>query len=59
MADYVVGVDANYPVGARKVIPKIRAMTAKPIPVRDRYPFSTQTTRFGNQVWADAGAIRW
>jgi cyclase len=56
MADYVVGVDANYPVGAKVVIPKIRAMTDKPI----RFVIDTHfhpDHSFGNQVWAEAGAV--
>lgn len=56
MTDFVVGVDANYPVGARIVIPKIRAMTEKPI----RFVIDTHfhpDHSFGNQVWADAGAV--
>src|SRR5471030_1554959 len=56
MSDYVVGVDANYPVGAKVVIPKIRAMTDKPI----RFVIDTHfhpDHSFGNQVWAEAGAV--
>jgi glyoxylase-like metal-dependent hydrolase (beta-lactamase superfamily II) len=55
MSDYVVAVDANYPVGARVVIPKIQAMTPKPI----RFVIDTHfhpDHSFGNQAWADAGA---
>ncbi|HZZ20884.1 MAG TPA: MBL fold metallo-hydrolase [Opitutaceae bacterium] len=55
MDDYVFGVDANYPVGAKVVIPKIRATTPKPI----RFVVDTHfhpDHSFGNQVWADAGA---
>lgn len=56
MGAYVVGIDANYPVGARIVIPKIRATTDKPI----RFVVDTHfhpDHSFGNQVWADEGAI--
>jgi cyclase len=55
MNDYVIAVDANYPVGAQRVIPKIRAMTGKPI----RFVVDTHfhpDHSFGNQYWADAGA---
>jgi len=55
MDDYVVEVDANYPVGARVVIPKIRAITDKPV----RFVVDTHfhpDHAFGNQVWADQGA---
>jgi len=56
MADYVVEVDANYPVGARIIIPKIQAITAKPI----RFVIDTHfhpDHSSGNQIWADAGAV--
>ena len=55
MNDYVIAVDANYPVGAQRVIPKVRAMTDKPI----RFVVDTHfhpDHSFGNQYWADAGA---
>ena len=55
MDDYVIEVDANYPVGAQMVLPKIRAMTAKPI----RFVIDTHfhpDHSFGNEVWAEAGA---
>jgi len=56
MNDYVVEVDANYPVGARIVIPKIREITDKPV----RFVVDTHfhpDHSFGNQVWADEGAV--
>ena len=55
MEDYVIEVDANYPVGARVVIPKIRALTAKPV----RFVIDTHfhpDHAFGNQVWAEQGS---
>ncbi len=56
MNDYVVEVDANYPSGAKIVIPKIRAITDKPV----RFVIDTHfhpDHSFGNQVWADEGAV--
>ncbi len=56
MNDYVVEVDANYPSGAKVVIPKIRAITDKPV----RFVIDTHfhpDHSFGNQVWADEGAV--
>jgi len=56
MDDYVVEVDANYPSGAGVVIPKIRAITDKPV----RFVVDTHAHpdhAFGNQVWADLGAV--
>jgi glyoxylase-like metal-dependent hydrolase (beta-lactamase superfamily II) len=54
--DYVLVFDANFPSGAREVIPKIQAQTNKPI----RFAFDTHhhgDHAYGNQVWADAGAV--
>ena len=54
--DYVLAVDANYPSGAQVVIPKIHALTAKPV----RFVIDTHfhpDHSFGNQLWADEGAI--
>jgi glyoxylase-like metal-dependent hydrolase (beta-lactamase superfamily II) len=54
--DYVVVVDANFPSGAKVVIPKIKALTEKPI----RFAFDTHhhgDHAYGNQIWAENGAI--
>jgi cyclase len=54
--DYVLVVDANFPSGAQLVIPKIHAVTKKPI----RFAFDTHhhgDHAYGNQVWVDAGAV--
>ena len=54
--DYVLVIDANFPSGAREIIPKIRALTSKPI----RFAFDTHhhgDHAYGNQVWVDEGAI--
>jgi cyclase len=56
MADYVVAIDANYPAGARIVIPKIKAMTGKPL----RFVVDTHfhpDHSFGNRLWVDEGAV--
>jgi len=53
--DYVLVVDANFPSGAKEVIPKIKATTDRPI----RFAFDTHhhgDHAYGNQVWADLGA---
>jgi glyoxylase-like metal-dependent hydrolase (beta-lactamase superfamily II) len=53
--DYVLVVDANFPSGAREIIPKIQAQTKKPI----RFAFDTHhhgDHAYGNQVWAEQGA---
>jgi cyclase len=55
MQDYVLVIDANYPSGAREVLPKIRELTDKPI----RFAFDTHhhgDHAYGNQVWMDEGA---
>src|SRR5882762_1166249 len=54
--DYVLVIDANFPSGATEIIPKIRALTDKPI----RFAFDTHhhgDHAYGNQVWVDNGAI--
>ena len=52
--DYVLVIDANFPSGAREVIPRIRELTKKPI----RFAFDTHhhgDHAYGNQV-VDEGA---
>jgi glyoxylase-like metal-dependent hydrolase (beta-lactamase superfamily II) len=54
-ADYVLVIDGNFPSGAKEIIPKIRAITDKPI----RFAFDTHhhgDHAYGNQVWVDQGA---
>lgn len=54
--DYVLVIDANFPSGAEEIIPKIRALTPKPI----RLAFDTHHHGdhvYGNQVMVDSGAI--
>ena len=54
MDDYVVVVDANYPIGAKVLIPKVRATTEKPV----RFVIDTHwhpDHSFGNEVWAELG----
>ena len=54
--DYVLVVDANFPSGAKLVLPKIKALTEKPI----RFAFDTHhhgDHAYGNQVWAEQGAV--
>jgi cyclase len=53
--DYVLVIDANFPSGAEEIIPKIRAISNKPI----RFAFDTHhhgDHAYGNQVWVDHGA---
>jgi cyclase len=53
--DYVLVIDANYPSGASEIIPKIRALTNKPI----RFAFDTHhhgDHAYGNQVLMENGA---
>ncbi|MSU26362.1 MAG: MBL fold metallo-hydrolase [Pedosphaera sp.] len=55
-ADYVLIIDANFPSGAQVVLPKIKALTDKPI----RFVFDTHhhgDHAYGNQVMHEAGAI--
>jgi glyoxylase-like metal-dependent hydrolase (beta-lactamase superfamily II) len=54
--DYVLVIDANFPSGAKEVLPKIRAITDKPI----RFAFDTHhhgDHLYGNHVWVDHGAV--
>ncbi len=53
--DYVLLIDANFPAGAEIVLPKIRALTNKPI----RFAFDTHhhgDHTYGNQLWVENGA---
>ena len=54
--DYVLVLDANFPSGAQQIIPKIKALTNKPI----RFAFDTHhhgDHAYGNQIWVDNGAV--
>ncbi len=54
--DYVLLVDANFPSGAKIVVPKIKATTTKPV----RFAFDTHhhsDHAYGNQIWVDEGAV--
>lgn len=54
--DYVLVIDANFPSGAKEVLPKIRAITDKPI----RFAFNTHhhgDHAYGNQIWVENGAV--
>ena len=53
--DYVLVIDGNFPSGAQEIIPKIKAVTAKPI----RFAFNTHhhgDHAYGNLVWIENGA---
>jgi glyoxylase-like metal-dependent hydrolase (beta-lactamase superfamily II) len=53
--DYVFVIDANFPWGAREILPEIRKTTSKPI----RFLFDTHyhaDHAFGNSLFVDAGA---
>ena len=53
--DYVLVIDGNFPSGAKEIIPKIKAITDKPI----RFAFDTHhhgDHAYGNQVWVENGA---
>lgn len=53
--DFVLVVEANFPSGAKIVLPKIKETSDKPI----RFAFNTHhhgDHAYGNQLWADAGA---
>ena len=54
--DYVLVIDANFPSGAQEIIPKIKAITNKPI----RFAFDTHhhgDHAYGNQIWVEQGAV--
>jgi len=54
--DYVLVIDGNFPSGAQEIIPKIKAVTDKPI----RFAFDTHhhgDHAYGNQVWVENGAV--
>ena len=54
--DYVLVIDANFPVGAKIIISKIRALTDKPI----RFAFDTHhhgDHAYGNQIFVDNGGV--
>ena len=53
--DYVLVIDANFPWGAREILPEIKKTTSKPI----RFVFDTHyhgDHAYGNSVFVDAGA---
>ncbi len=53
--DYVLVIDANFPSGAQVILPKIKAVTDKPI----RFAFDTHhhgDHAYGNEVMHEAGA---
>jgi glyoxylase-like metal-dependent hydrolase (beta-lactamase superfamily II) len=53
--DYVLVIDANFPWGARKILPRIKAVTDKPI----RFVFDTHyhgDHSYGNSIFTDQGA---
>src|SRR5262245_427892 len=53
--DFVLVIDGNFPSGAQEIIPKIKAITDKPI----RFAFDTHhhgDHAYGNQVWVENGA---
>lgn len=53
--DYVLVIDANFPSGAQVILPKIKALTDKPI----KFAFDTHhhgDHAYGNQVMHEAGA---
>jgi glyoxylase-like metal-dependent hydrolase (beta-lactamase superfamily II) len=54
--DYVLVIDGNFPSGAKEILPKIKAVTDKPI----RFAFDTHhhgDHAYGNLVWVENGAI--
>lgn len=56
LEDYVLVIDGNFPSGAKEVIPKIKAVTEKPV----RFAFDTHhhgDHAYGNLVWVENGAV--
>ena len=57
--DYIsLVIDANFPSGAQNILPKIRAITAKPI----RFAFDTHhhgDHSYGNQIWLEMERPLW
>ena len=54
--DYVLVIDANFPSGAQEILPKIKALTDKPI----RFVFDTHhhgDHAYANQFWVENGAV--
>lgn len=54
--DYVLVIDANFPSGAKEILPKIRALTERPI----RFALDTHhhgDHAYGNQIWVENGAV--
>ncbi|HMG36800.1 MAG TPA: MBL fold metallo-hydrolase [Blastocatellia bacterium] len=54
--DYVLVIDANFPSGAKEILPKIKAITDKPI----RFALDTHhhgDHAYGNQFWVENGAV--
>ena len=55
LRDYVLVIDANFPWGAREILPEIKRTTNKPV----RFVFNTHyhaDHSFGNGIFMDAGA---
>ena len=53
--DFVLVIDANYPSGAKIVMPKVKETSDKPV----RFVFNTHNHgdhAYGNQAWAETGA---
>src|SRR5262245_56495204 len=51
-ADYVLVIDGNFPSGAKEILPKIKAVTDKPI----RFAFDTHhhgEHAYGNLTWVE------
>jgi glyoxylase-like metal-dependent hydrolase (beta-lactamase superfamily II) len=54
--DFILVVDANFPSGAEEVLPKIRAISPKPV----RFVFDTHhhgDHAYGNEFWRRQGAV--